>query len=137
TYGLLGYPLLQSADILVYRAGQVPVGEDQVVHVELTREIARRFNHIYGREADFEDKAESAVKKMGKKNAKLYNNLRKAYQEQGDTEALQTARELLKNQQSLALGDMERLFGFLEGGGKVILPEPKALLTPASKMPGL
>lgn len=137
TYGFLGYPLLQSADILIYRAGQVPVGEDQVVHVELTREVARRFNHIYGREADFEEKAEAAVKKMGKKNAKLYNNLRKAYQEKGDAEALQTAKELLKNQQNLALGDMERLFGFLEGGGKVILPEPKALLTPAPKMPGL
>jgi len=137
TYGFLGYPLLQSADILIYRAGQVPVGEDQVVHVELTREVARRFNHIYGREADFEEKAEAAVKKMGKKNAKLYSNLRKAYQEKGDAEALQTAKELLKNQQNLALGDMERLFGFLEGGGKVILPEPKALLTPAPKMPGL
>ncbi|MDX1573454.1 MAG: tryptophan--tRNA ligase [Methylophaga sp.] len=137
TYGFLGYPLLQSADILIYRAGQVPVGEDQVVHVELTREVARRFNHLYGREVDFEEKAEAAVKKMGKKNAKLYNNLRKAYQEQGDASALETARELLKNQQNLALGDMERLFGYLEGGGKVILPEPKALLTPAPKMPGL
>ena len=137
TYGFLGYPLLQSADILIYRAGQVPVGEDQVVHVELTREVARRFNHIYGREPDFEQKAVAAIAKMGKKNAKLYNTLRKAYQEQGDSEALQKARELLKNQQNLALGDTERLFGFLEGGGKVILPEPQALLTPASKMPGL
>ncbi len=137
TYGFLGYPLLQSADILIYRAGQVPVGEDQVVHVELTREVARRFNHIYGREKDFEQKAEAAIMKMGKKNAKLYNNLRKSYQEQGDIEALETARALLKSQQNLALGDSERLFGFLEGGGKVILPEPKALLTPASKMPGL
>jgi tryptophanyl-tRNA synthetase len=137
TYGFLGYPLLQSADILIYRAGQVPVGEDQVVHVELTREVARRFNHLYGREKDFEEKAEAAIKKMGKKNAKLYNNLRKAYQEQGDTESLDTARALLKSQQNLALGDTERLFGYLEGGGKVILPEPKALLTPASKMPGL
>ena len=137
TYGFLGYPLLQSADILIYRAGQVPVGEDQVVHVELTREVARRFNHIYGREKDFEQKAEAAIMKMGKKNAKLYNNLRKAYQQHGDTEALETARALLKSQQNLALGDTERLFGFLEGGGKVILPEPKALLTPASKMPGL
>ncbi|MBE0438764.1 MAG: tryptophan--tRNA ligase [Gammaproteobacteria bacterium] len=137
TYGFLGYPLLQSADILIYRAGQVPVGEDQVVHVELTREVARRFNHIYGREKDFEQKAEAAIKKMGKKNAKLYNLLRKSYQEQGDTEALETARALLKSQQNLALGDTERLFGYLEGGGKVILPEPKALLTPAPKMPGL
>ena len=137
TYGFLGYPLLQSADILIYRAGQVPVGEDQVVHVELTREVARRFNHIYGREHDFEERAEAAIKKMGKKNAKLYKNLRKAYQEQGDAEALETARELLKSQQNLALVDSERLFGYLEGSGKVILPEPQALLTPASKMPGL
>ena len=136
-YGFLGYPLLQSADILIYRAGQVPVGEDQVVHVELTREVARRFNHIYGREKDFEEKAEAAIKKMGKKNAKLYNQLRKAYQEQGDAEALETARALLKEQQNLTLGDTERLFGFLEGVGKVILPEPQALLTPAAKMPGL
>ena len=137
TYGFLGYPLLQSADILTYRAGQVPVGEDQVVHVELTREVARRFNHIYGRERDFEERAEAAIKKMGKKNVKLYNQLRKAYQEQGDTEALDTARALLKEQQNLTIGDAERLFGFLEGGGKVILPEPKALLTSAAKMPGL
>jgi len=137
TYGFLGYPLLQSADILIYRATQVPVGEDQVVHVELTREVARRFNHIYGREQGFEEKAEAAVKKMGKKNAKLYNNLRKAYQEQGDHEALDTARALLESQQNITLGDRERLFGYLEGGGKIILPEPQALLTPASKMPGL
>jgi tryptophanyl-tRNA synthetase len=137
TYGFLGYPLLQSADILIYRAGQVPVGEDQVPHVEITREVARRFNHLYGREHDFEERAEAAIKKMGKKNAKLYKNLRKAYQEQGDAEALETARELLKSQQNLALGDSERLFGYLEGSGKVILPEPQALLTPASKMPGL
>lgn len=137
TYGFLGYPLLQSADILMYRAGQVPVGEDQVVHVELTREVARRFNHIYGREPDFEEKAEAAIKKMGKKNAKLYNSLRRAYQEQGDNSALETARELLKNQANLALGDIERLFGFLDGSGKIILPEPQAMLTPASKMPGL
>lgn len=137
TYGFLGYPLLQSADILIYRATQVPVGEDQVVHVELTREVARRFNHLYGREPDFEEKAEAAVKKMGKKNAKLYNNLRKSYQEQGDHEALETARALLESQQNITLGDRERLFGFLEGGGKIILPEPQALLTPAAKMPGL
>lgn len=137
TYGFLGYPLLQSADILMYRAGQVPVGEDQVVHVELTREVARRFNHIYGREPDFEEKAEAAIKKMGKKNAKLYNSLRRAYQEQGDNSALETARELLKSQANLALGDIERLFGFLDGSGKIILPEPQAMLTPAPKMPGL
>jgi len=137
TYGFLGYPLLQSADILIYRAGLVPVGEDQVAHVELTREIARRFNHLYGREPDFEKRAEEAMKKMGKKNARLYANYRKAWQEQGDDEALAAARALLESQQNINLGDRDRLFGYLEGGGKVILPEPQALLTKASKMPGL
>jgi tryptophanyl-tRNA synthetase len=137
TYGFLGYPLLQSADILVYRAGLVPVGEDQVVHVELTREVARRFNHLYGREADFEAKVEQAIKKMGKKNAKLYKSYRRAYQEQGDDEALAAARALLESQQNIGLADRDRLFGYLEGGGKVILPEPQPLLTKASKMPGL
>ena len=137
TYGFLGYPLLQSADILVYKAGQVPVGEDQVAHVELTREVARRFNHLYGKEPGFEDKAEAAIEKMGKKNAKLYQSLRKRYQEQGDQPALDVAQALLESQQNISLGDRERLFGYLEGSGKIILPEPQALLTPASKMPGL
>jgi len=137
TYGFLGYPLLQSADILIYRAGMVPVGEDQVAHVELTREVARRFNHLYGRESDYESRAEEAIKKMGKKNAKLYRELRTAYMEQGDHEALETARALLERQKNIALGDKERLFGYLEGGGKIILPEPQAMLTHAPRMPGL
>jgi tryptophanyl-tRNA synthetase len=137
TYGFLGYPLLQSADILIYRATQVPVGEDQVPHIEFTREIARRFNHIYGREAGFEEKAEAAIKKLGGKKAKLYADLRTRFQQQGDDEALQSAKSLLDEQQSLSLGDRERLFGYLEGGGKMILSEPQAMLTKASKMPGL
>lgn len=137
TYGFLGYPLLQSADILIYKAGQVPVGEDQVAHVELTREVARRFNHIYGREPDFADKAEEAKKKMGKKNAKLFDSLKRRYQEQGDQEALEVARALLEGQGNITLSDRERLFGYLEGSGRIILPEPQALLTKASKMPGL
>ena len=136
-YGFLGYPVLQSADILVYKAAHVPVGEDQVAHVELTREIARRFNHLYGKEPDFEARAEAAVKKMGKKNAKLYNGLRKKYQEQGDAEALAKGQALLDEQQNITLGDKERLFGYLEGSSRIILPEPMHLLTPASKMPGL
>jgi tryptophanyl-tRNA synthetase len=137
TYGFLGYPLLQSADILAYKAGRVPVGEDQVAHVELTREVARRFNHLYGKEPGFEQKAEDAIKKMGKKNAKLYKDLRKRYQQDGDQQALDVAQALLESQQNISLGDRERLFGYLEGAGKIILPEPQALLTPASKMPGL
>jgi len=137
TYGFLGYPLLQSADILIYGADKVPVGEDQVAHVELTREVARRFNHIYGREPGFEAAAEAAIRKMGKKNARLYRELRKRYQEQGDHEAIKVAHALLKEQQNLAISDRERLSGYLEGGGRLILREPEALLTPASKMPGL
>ena len=137
TYGFLGYPLLQSADILIYKAGMVPVGEDQVAHVELTREVARRFNHLYGREKGFEEKAEQAIAKMGKKNARMYREYRKQYQEQGDQQALEVAQSLLDSQQNISIGDKERLFGYLEGSGKIILPEPQALLTPASKMPGL
>jgi tryptophanyl-tRNA synthetase len=137
TYGFLGYPLLQSADILIYGADKVPVGEDQVAHVELTREVARRFNHIYGREEGYEATAEAAIKKMGKKNAKLYRELLKRYQEQGDHQAVEVAQALLAEQQNLAINDRERLLGFLEGGGRMILTEPEALLTPASKMPGL
>lgn len=137
TYGFLGYPLLQSADILAYRAGVVPVGEDQVAHVELTREVARRFNNLYGREPGYEQKAEAAINKIGKKAARLYRQLRTAYVEQGDAEALAKAREILENQQNISLGDKERLFGYLEGGGRIILPEPQPLLTPSPKIPGL
>jgi tryptophanyl-tRNA synthetase len=137
TYGFLGYPLLQGADILIYRATLVPVGEDQVPHIEFTREIARRFNHIYGKEPGFEEKAEAAVKKLGSKRAKLFRELRTRYQEHGDTAALEAGRALLDEAQNLSLGDSERLFGYLEGGGKMILSEPDALLTEASRMPGL
>lgn len=137
TYGFLGYPLLQAADILIYKAGQVPVGDDQVPHVELAREVARRFNHLYGREPGFQDKAEAAARKMGKKAAKLYFDLRKRYQQQGDTEALATARAFLESQHNIALSDHERLLGYLEGSGRTILPEPEALLAPEARMPGL
>lgn len=137
TYGFLGYPLLQAADILIYKAGHVPVGEDQVAHIEMSREVARRFNFLYGREVGFEEKAEAAAKKMGRKNSRLYFDIRRSYQESGDAEALEKGRALLESQQNISLGDRERLLGYLEGGGKVILPEPQALLTPESKMPGL
>ncbi len=137
TYGFLGYPLLQSADVLIYRAKYVPVGEDQVPHIEFMREIARRFNHVYGKEPGFEDKAREAVKKMGSKKAKLYAQLRTRYQEQGEAEALESARALLNEQQNLSAGDKERLFGYLEGGGRMILVEPEVMLTEASKLPGL
>ncbi len=137
TLGFLGYPLLQAADILIYRAGLVPVGEDQVPHIELAREAARRFNHLYGREPGFEEKAKEAIIKMGKKSARMYRSLRTAYTEQGDHDALARARALLDDQRNLTLGDKERLFGYLEGGGRMILVEPEAKLTEASRVPGL
>jgi tryptophanyl-tRNA synthetase len=137
TYGFLGYPLLQSADILIYRAAFVPVGEDQVAHVELTRETARRFNHIYGKEPDFEAKAERAVKSLGGRNSTTYKQLRRKFQETGDQEALQRAQALVQSNNRITVADRERLLGFLEGTGVAILPEPQVLLTQTPKVPGL
>jgi len=137
TYGFLGYPLMQAADIMIYRANKVPVGEDQVSHIELTREIARRFNHLFGREKGFEEKAEAAIKKMGPKKAKLYRSLRQKYQEQGDEAALGEARALVDDVVNLNFGDKERLYGYIEGGGRMILAEPEALLTETPKLVGL
>jgi tryptophanyl-tRNA synthetase len=136
TYGFLGYPLLQSADILVYRPGYVPVGEDQVAHVEITREIARRFNHIYGREPDFELKCEKAIKLLGGRNSTQYRQLRKKFQEEGDADALARARVIVESNTRITVADRERLLGFLEGGGVTILPEPRVLLTKTPKVPG-
>lgn len=137
TYGFLGYPLLMSADILIYRASHIPVGEDQVPHVEFTRELARRFNHLYGKEPDFEAKAKEAVKKLGNKRAKAYEECRVNFQQNGDREALETGKALLAEAQSLSNGDRERLYGYLEGIGKTILVEPQAKLTEESRMIGL
>jgi tryptophanyl-tRNA synthetase len=137
TYGFLGYPLLQAADILIYRATMVPVGEDQVPHIEMTREIARRFNHLFGTEPGFEDKAREAVKKLGSRRAKRFTELRTLYQEQGEVDALEHARALIDEAASLSMADRERLFGYAEGARRIILVEPEALLTEASKMPGL
>jgi tryptophanyl-tRNA synthetase len=137
TYGFLGYPLLQAADVLIYRASEVPVGDDQVPHVEMMREIARRFNYLYGKEKGFEEKAQEAVKKLGSKRAKLYNELRTGYQQDGDDAALEQAKAMLDDAQSLSMIDRERLFGYLEGSRKLILVEPQARLTEASRLPGL
>ena len=137
TYGFLGYPLLQSADILLYRPGYVPVGEDQVAHVEITREVARRFNHLFGREANFESKAEKAVAELGGRNSSLYRQLRKKFQETGDAESLEKARALVTGNTRITVADRERLLGYLEGSSVAILPEPQVLLTPTPKLPGL
>jgi tryptophanyl-tRNA synthetase len=137
TYGFLGYPLLQTADILLYRPAYVPVGEDQVAHVEITREVARRFNHLYGREPDFEAKVEKAIKNLGGRNGTMYKQLRKKYQETGDPRALEKSREVVASNSRLTVADRERLLGYLEGGAIGILPEPQVLLTATPKVPGL
>ena len=137
TYGFLGYPLLQAADVLIYRATQVPVGEDQIPHIEMMRELARRFNHLYGKEKGFEEKAQEAIKKLGSKRARMYTELRTAYQEQGNADALEQAKAMLDETQNLSMIDRERLFGYLEGSRKLILVEPQAKLTEASRLPGL
>jgi tryptophanyl-tRNA synthetase len=137
TYGFLGYPLLQSADILLYRAAFVPVGEDQVAHVEITREVARRFNHLYGREPDFEQKAERAIKELGGRNITLYRQLRRRFQETGDAAGLERARALVGSNTRITVADRERLLGYLEGSSVSILTEPQALLTASPKVPGL
>jgi tryptophanyl-tRNA synthetase len=137
TYGFLGYPVLQSADVLIYKGSHVPVGEDQVSHLELAREIARRFNHLYGREPGYEEKALAAIAKLGKKQAKVYKLAKKQYQEMGDDEALERGQALVYSQANLSVGDRERLLGDLEGSGRIILPEPQPLLSEIPKLIGL
>ncbi len=137
TYGFLGYPLLQTADIVIYQATHVPVGEDQVAHVELSREVVRRFNHLYGREADLEAKAAEALGRLGRRTARLYEGLRRRYQEHGEEQAWTEIQEILEEQQHLTMLDRERLLANFEGRGRRILVEPEALVTEQSRLPGL
>jgi tryptophanyl-tRNA synthetase len=103
----------------------------------MMREIARRFNHLYGKERGFEEKAMEAVKKLGTKRARLYMELRTEFQQDGKDDALEQAHAMLNDAQSLSMIDRERLFGYLEGSRKLILVEPQAKLTAASRLPGL
>ncbi len=137
TYGFLGYPLLQAADILIYKAKYVPVGEDQASHVELTREAARRFNHLYGREIHYEEKIQASLAKLPKDSVKRFEKSRKSFQETGETKALEGAMGYIASAPELDSNDRERLEGYFRGTGKVILPEPQVLLTEASRLPGL
>ncbi|MBC7941487.1 MAG: tryptophan--tRNA ligase, partial [Chitinophagaceae bacterium] len=141
TYGFLGYPLLQAADILIYKAAFVPVGGDQASHVELTREVARRFNNLYGRAGDFAARAAVAVAKLGKDDARYFERQRRAYGETGSGEALSKGESILAKALSSLPGwtadDSELLQGLLKGSGKSILVEPQALHTETTKLPGL
>ena len=137
TYGFLGYPLLQAADILIYKAHYVPVGEDQASHVELTREAARRFNHLYGRERNAEQRIAASLAKLPRDSAKRFEKSRKQYQETGDTKALEGAMAYIAQAPELDADDRERLSGHFKGTGRSVLIEPQVLLTPTSRLPGL
>ena len=141
TYGFLGYPLLQAADILIYKAAFVPVGEDQASHVELTREVARRFNHLYGRSPLFDAQAALALAQLGKDDARTLEKQRKAFGETGAAEALAKGDAILNKAAASIAGwtasDSELLAGHLRGSGKTILTEPRALHTEVTKLPGL
>ena len=141
TYGFLGYPLLQAADILIYRATYVPVGEDQSSHVELTREVARRFNNLYGRASNAAAQIAAATAKLSKDDARYMEKQRKAYGETGSAEALAKGEGIVKRAATTVAGwtdeDTELLLGHLKGAGKSILTEPKALHTEVLRLPGL
>ena len=141
TYGFLGYPLLQAADILIYKAAFVPVGEDQAPHVEITREVARRFNHLYGRSRDFDAKVAAALAKLGKDDARYLDKQRRDHGQTGNPDALGRGEAIVRKAAASVAGwtddDSELLRGHLKGTGKTILPEPAVLLTEVSKLPGL
>ena len=140
TYGFLGYPLLQAADILIYKANYVPVGEDQSSHVELTREVARRFNNLYGRHSTSAARIAAALAKMGKDDARYYEKQRKAYGETGAPESLAKGESIVNKAAANVPGwtaeDSELLLGHLKGSGKSILTEPAALHTAVLRLPG-
>jgi tryptophanyl-tRNA synthetase len=137
TYGFLGYPLLQAADILIYKAHYVPVGEDQASHVELTREAARRFNDLYGRRNNDDAKIEAILASLPKDDARYIKSMAKKRTEQGDATVLEKLPGFLAKFESMSLDEKALLTSFVSGKGKVVLIEPDVLLTSASKLPGL
>ncbi len=141
TYGFLGYTLLQAADILIYKATYVPVGEDQSSHVELTREVARRFNSLYGRHGDFDAQVAATLAKLPRDDARYFDKQRKAFGETGSGEALAKGEGMIARAAANIAGwssdDSELLQGHLKGSGKTILVEPAALHTEVKKLPGL
>ena len=141
TYGFLGYPLLQAADILIYKATWVPVGEDQSSHVELTREVARRFNHLYGRLGGFEAQVTATLARLSKDDQRYYDKQRKAFGETGSAEAWGKGEALVRRAAAAIEGwteqETEVLLGHLRGSGRSVLVEPQALHTEVLRLPGL
>jgi tryptophanyl-tRNA synthetase len=122
TYGFLGYPLLQAADILIYQPDYVPVGQDQVAHVELTREVARRFNFLYPRDPRVRN---APIKRYTGEDIRLLGQEQEFRRRHpnADLSAGQNYRE----------GISEEMLWSAES---IVLPEPQALLTPSPKLLG-
>ncbi len=137
TYGFLGYPLLQAADILMYKANFVPVGEDQSSHVELTREAARRFNDLYGRGPHDDTLTQAAMDRLSKEDQRYFNGLRKKFQEAGDESAHAKVTGFLAKFNQLTSQDRAMLMSSFTGKGRAVLVEPQVLLSNVSKLPGL
>lgn len=135
THGFLGYPLLQSADIMIYGAERVPVGEDQAPHIEFTREIARRFNHLYGGSKSFIKRREAAFAKINGDIAGQLHAHKKTFARDGDAGAVAAALAIID---TLAIDDAEKqtLRDDLHYGGEEILRVPQTLLTTAPRLPG-
>lgn len=133
THGFLGYPLLQAADILAYCADAVPVGEDQLPHLEFAREVARRFNHLYGRSDAFSTKAGNALNSLDKSAREQLEKNARRYLRDGDSDAFDKAAEVINN---AAKSDRAILRGWAFYGAEEILPAPQAALTKAPKLPG-
>jgi tryptophanyl-tRNA synthetase len=122
TYGFLGYPVLMAADILLYQPEFVPVGQDQQAHVELTREVARRFNFLYPKDprvasAPIKRHTADDIRRMG-----MEEEFKRRFPN-ADISSGQNFRE----------GISEEMLWSAES---VVLPEPKVLLTPSPKLPG-
>ncbi len=145
TYGFLGYPLLQSADIVIYDAGLVPVGEDQVPHVELTREVVRRFNHLTGvslREGNVHDSANvQFVRALAGFCSNYFPAPMPDWGREPVTEEILEwlRRAIVKTAQEVGFDNVlksnkgfERLAQF-----KPVLAEPAPLLTATPRLPGL
>jgi tryptophanyl-tRNA synthetase len=120
TYGFLGYPLLQTADILIYQPHYVPVGLDQASHVELTREIARRFNQLYPGDFFMDANAAPWELEAVKKTARKLSGAK--------------SKEIFSPHELIAAAPQTKLKSSY--GTHTILPEPEVLLTPSPKLPG-
>ena len=137
SYGFLGYPVLMSADVLLYRAAGVPVGEDQVAHLELTREIARRFNDLYGRGPAFAADLERALGGLAPDVCRAYDEALRAYRERGEEKALADLEQRLAGVSGLGADERDLLLAAARGTGRALLREPRPLLTATPRLPGL